>query len=123
MSDPSGEVRSVLGLITSSGGSKENRADRLLYRTLVGPKNLPNAVEKIEQITAVKETLPITMQDVADEAKEILTRALISTTSIKGHMLSMLTTQKSEIKVNDPRARRQIMGGLLRGAGGGDDGY
>jgi len=63
------------------------------------------------------------MQDVADEAKEILTRALISTTSIKGHMLQMLTTQKSEIKVNDPRARRQIMGGLLRGVGGGGDDY
>ncbi len=121
MSDPNGEVRSVLGLITSagSGKSKDERADRLLYRTLVGPKNLPTAVEKIEQITAVKETLPENMKDVAEEAKEILIKALISTTSVKGHMLSMLTTQRSEIKVNDPRMRRQVMGGLLRQ--GGDD--
>lgn len=112
--DASGEIRSVLGLITSASG--KNR-DRLLYRTLVGPKHLPEVVQKIEQITAVKETLPENMQDVAEEAREMLIRALIATTSIKGHMLSMLTTQKSEIKVNDPRVRKQIAGGLLRGGG------
>lgn len=111
------EIRSVLGLITASSGKNK---DRLLYRTLVGPKHLPEVVQKIEMITAVKETLPESMQDVADEAKEILERALISTTSIKGAMLSMLTTHKSEIKVNDPKVRRQIAGGLLnRGSGGG----
>jgi len=116
LSDPSGEIRSVLGLITSASG---RRADRLLYRTLVGPKHLAEVVQKVEQITAVKETLPENMQDVAEEAKEILIKALISTTSVKGHMLSMLTTNKSEIKVNDPRVRRSIMGGLLKQDGGG----
>jgi len=116
VSDPSGEVRSVLGLITAASG--KNR-DRLLYRTLVGPKHLAEVVQKVEQITAVKETLPESMQDVAEEAKEIQIKALISTTSVKGHMLTMLTTQRSEIKVNDPRVKRQIAGGLLRGGGGG----
>lgn len=120
MSD-SGEVRSILSLITSSSGKNK---DRLLYRTLVGPKHLPEVVQKIEQITAVKETLPESMQDVADEAKEILERALISTTSIKGNMLQMLTTQKSVITVNDPRVKRQIAGGLLnRQTGGYGDDY
>lgn len=114
MSDPSGEIRSVLGLITAASG---RNPDRLLYRTLVGPKHLAEVVQKVEQITAVKETLPENMQDVAEEAKEILLRGLISTTSVKGHMLTMLTTNKSEIKVNDPRVRRQVMGGLLRGGG------
>ena len=118
MSDPSGEIRSVLGLITSASGRSP---ERLLYRTLVGPKHLAEVVQKVEQITAIKETLPADMQDVADEAKEILTRALISTTSIKGHMLSMLTTSKSEIKVNDPRVRRQVLGGLLNKGGGYED--
>jgi len=113
------EIRSVLGLITSAS---ERRADRLLYRTLVGPKHLAEVVQKVEQITAVKETLPETMQDVAEEAKEILIKSLISTTSVKGHMLTMLTTNKSEIKVNDPRVRRSVMGGLLR-QDGGDGGY
>jgi len=83
---------------------------------------LAEVVQKVEQITAVKETLPETMQDVAEEAKEILIKSLISTTSVKGHMLTMLTTNKSEIKVNDPRVRRSVMGGLLR-QDGGDGGY
>jgi len=113
------EIRSVLGLITSASGRKP---ERLLYRTLVGPKHLAEVVQKVEQITAVKETLPENMQDVAEEAKEILIKALISTTSVKGHMLTMLTTNKSEIKVNDPRVRRSVMGGLLRDQGG-DGGY
>jgi uncharacterized protein (UPF0335 family) len=119
VSDPAGEVRSVLGLITTAD---RKNTDRLFYRTLVGPKNLPEAVEKIEQITTVKETLPESMQDVADEAKESLMKALSSTVSVKGHFLSMLTTNKSEIKINDPKVRRQIAGGLLRNVGG-DDGY
>jgi hypothetical protein len=55
------------------------------------------------------------MQDVALEAKEILIKSLIATTSIKGAFLTMLTTQKSEFKVTDPRMRRQIAGGILRG--------
>lgn len=118
MSDPNGEIRSVLGLITSASGRKP---ERLLYRTLVGPKHLAEVVQKVEQITAVKETLPENMKDVADEAKEILIRSLISTTSVKGHMLTMLTTNKSEIKVNDPRVRRSVMGGLLREQGVGGD--
>jgi len=116
------EIRSVLGLILSASGGKD-RKDRLLYRTLVGPKNLPQAVEKIEQITAVKETLPENMQDVAEEAKEILIKALIATTSVKGHMLTMLTTSKTEVKINDPRARRQVLGGLMRGGGEGGGYY
>ena len=115
MSDPNGEIRSVLGLITSASGRKP---ERLLYRTLVGPKHLAEVVQKVEQITAVKETLPENMQDVAEEAKEILIKSLISTTSVKGHMLTMLTTNKQEIKVNDPRVRRSVMGGLLRQEGG-----
>lgn len=116
MSDPNGEIRSVLSLITAASGRKP---ERLLYRTLVGPKHLAKVVQKVEQISAVKETLPENMQDVAEEAKEILMRALISTTSVKGHMLSMLTTNKSEIKINDPRVRRSVMGGLLKQDGGG----
>lgn len=117
MSDPNGEIRSVLGLITSASGKDR---DRLLYRTLVLPKHGAEVVQKIEQITAVEETLPENMRDVAREAKEMLLRALISTVSVKGHMLSMLTTSRQEIKVNDPRVRKSIAGGLLR-QGGGDD--
>lgn len=123
MSDPGGDIRSVLGLITAASGRSP---ERLLYRTLVGPKHLAEVVQKVELITAVKETLPENMKDVAEEAKEILIRGLISTTSVKGHMLSMLTTNKSEIRVNDPRVRKSVLGGLLRsggsqGGGGFDD--
>ena len=71
--------------------------------------------ERVEMIEAVKDTLPESMQDVALEAKEILIKSLIATTSIKGAFLTMLTTQKSEFKVSDPRMRRQIAGGILRG--------
>ena len=125
MSADSNEIRSVLSLITTAS---ERRPDRLLYRTLIGPKHLAEVVQKVEQITAVKETLPENMKDVAEEAKEILMKALISTTSIKGNMLQMLTTNKSEIRVNDPRVRRSVLGGLLKGDGGGggfggDGGY
>lgn len=116
MSDPAGDIRSILSLITAASG---RMPERLLYRTLIGPKHLAKVVQKVEQISAVRETLPENMKDVADEAKEILIRALISTTSVKGHMLSMLTTNKSEIKINDPRVRRSVMGGLLKGGGDG----
>ncbi len=118
--DQGGEnIRSVLSLITHASGADKNAKDRLLYRTLGGPKNLPEVVEKVEMIEAVKDTLPESMQDVALEAKEILIKSLIATTSIKGAFLTMLTTQKSEFKVTDPRMRRQIAGGILRG---GDEG-
>ncbi len=48
----------------------------------------------------------------------MIENGLVATTSVKGAMMTMLTTQKSEFKVNHPALRRSIgpkiaqMGGM-----------
>lgn len=116
--------RSVLALVTNSSGEpkEKNTRERLLFRTLAGPANLPEVIYKLEELNAIKHTLPEQMQDVADNIYERQIRALVATTSVKGGMLQMLTTQKTEFKVNNPALRRTIiprMGGDGGGGGGG----
>ncbi len=108
-------------MVTTASGGGEKGMKRLMYRTLGGPKNLPEVVQKVEMLDAVKNTLPVSMYDVVDELKEILIDSLISTTSVKGAFLTLLTTQKSEFKINDPNLRRNLSKQIL--SGGGDGGY
>ncbi len=116
-------VRSVLQLLTVSSGKGERGQRRLLFRTLAGPPQLPEVVQKIEMLQSIKETLPKSMWDVVDDIYDQLINALISTTSVKGATLTMLTTQKSEFKVNHPALKRAISNRFIGGGGGGQGNF
>jgi len=106
-------VHSVLKLITEASGKDEKGRERLLIRTLNLNEKGPEVIQKIEMINAVKETLPSSMHDVCDEIKENLMLALISTSSKKAGFLTLLTTNKSEFKINDARLKKNITQHLM----------
>jgi len=114
-------VRSVLQLLTISSGKGERGQRRLLFRTLAGPPQLPETVQKVEMLQSIRETLPKQMHDVVDDIYDQLINSLISTTSIKGATLQMLTVQKSEFKVNHPALKRAVSNRFLNPQGGFDD--
>lgn len=119
MSDQvSANVHSVLQLITRSSGNDEKGQERILLRTLNLPQKGPEVIQKIEMLDCVRETLPLSMHDVVDEIKENLMLSLISTSSLRAGFLTLLTTQKSEFKINNPQMRKNIVQNLIRGGGG-----
>ena len=115
-------VRSILNLFTIGAGEGKQRTNRILYRTLAGPQQLPKAVQEIELLNTIKETLPENMHDVVDELYETFINSLISLTSIKGATIQMLTTQKTEFKFNNAMARRAIANKFTPQGMGGEHG-
>lgn len=107
-----GPLTSVFAMINSASNKKPRK---LLYRILNMPRQAPKVVEAIEQIPLIKNTLPEDLQEMCDDLLETLENPLIATTSIKGWGLSQLTTHKTRIDVNDPRARKQVMGNVFGG--------
>jgi len=110
-------VHSVLQLITRSSGNDKKGQERVLLRTLNLPQKGPEVIQKIEMLDCVRETLPFSMHDVVDEIKENLMLSLISTSSLRAGFLTLLTTQKSEFKINNPQMRKNIVQNLIRGGG------
>ncbi|MBT3406190.1 hypothetical protein HN419_03405 [Candidatus Woesearchaeota archaeon] len=108
-------VRSVLQLLSLSSGKGERGRRKLFYRTLGGPQNLPEVVTAIEKLESIKDSLPKSLWPLVTNIKDMLENSLVATTSVKGAMLTMLTTQKSEFKVNHPALRRSIGPQMMRG--------
>ena len=108
---------SVFGMINEASNKDP---EKLHYRLLNLPKNGIKVVQTIEQINIIKETLPDELKPLCKEMMGTLEKTLIATTSLKGWGLSQLTTNKSRIEINDPRARRQVMGQVF---GGGEQQY
>lgn len=113
------QLSTIYGMI---GQASEQKPDRLFYRTLFGTKFLPNAVIDIEYMGFISPTLPEPLQKVADGLGDIFIKSLTSTTSIKGQMLNVLTTHKSQISVSNPAMRKNVLGNLIKQQGGGDYG-
>ncbi len=111
-------VRSVLQLLSLSSGKGERGRRKLFYRTLGGPPNLPEVVRQIEKLESIKDSLPKSLWPLVINIKDMLENSLVATTSVKGAMLTMLTTQKSEFKVNHPALRRSIGPKMMQGMGG-----
>ena len=103
------------------GQASEQKPDRLFYRTLFGTKELPRAVIDIEFLTFIQPTLPKPLQEVAEGMSDIFIKSLTATTSIKGQMLNVLTTHKSQISVTNPAMRKNVLGNLIKQQDG--DGY
>ena len=104
-------IASVFSFINSASKQDE---DRIKYRALVAPKHIAKVVHTIEKITMLRETLDAGQKDICSWVLAILDKSLISTTSIKGHTLSMLTTNKSVVQINDPRIKKSTFGNLMR---------
>lgn len=101
-------VRSVLQLISLASGKGERGRRKLFYRTLGGPQNLPEVVTQVEKLESIKDSLPRALHPLVHNIKDMIENGLVATTSVKGAMMTMLTTQKSEFKVNHPALRRSI---------------
>lgn len=112
------QLSTIYGMI---GQASEQKPDRLFYRTLFGTKELPRAVLDIEFLTFITPTLPPPLQEVAHGITDIYIKSLTATTSIKGQMLNVLTTHKSQISVTNPNMRKNVLGNLIKQGGGGDD--
>jgi len=110
------QLSTVYGMISEAS---EKKPDRLFYRTLFGTKVLPNAVLDIEYLNFICPTLPPALQEVCRGLQDIFIKSLTSTTSIKGQMLNVLTTHRSRIEVSNPAMRKNVLGGLVKQAGGG----
>lgn len=106
-----GGLQTIYGLI---GDASEKKPDRLFYRTLVSSKQLPMSTIDIEYIKFIKETLPKPLQDVSDGLMDIFIKALTATTSVKGQMMSILTTHRQRIEVSNPNAKKSILNNLLK---------
>jgi len=117
----SANVHSVLKLITQSSGTGKKGDERILLRTLNLPQKGPEVIQKIEMLDCVRETLPASMYDVVDEIKENLLLSIISTSSLRSGFLTLLTTQKSEFKINNPQMRKNVVQNLIRGGGQHDE--
>ena len=105
---------SVFGMLNEAS---DKDPEKLHYRLLNLPRNGIKVVQAIEQINIIKETLPEELKELCGEMMSSLHKTLIATTSIKGWGMSQLTTNKSRIEINDPRARRQAMGNIFRSEG------
>jgi len=110
------QLSTIYGMI---GQASEQKPDRLFYRTLFGTKELPRAVIDIEFLTSITPTLPKPLQEVAQGMEDIFIKSLTATTSIKGQMLNVLTTHKSQISVSNPNMRKNVLGNLIKQQGGG----
>jgi len=118
MSEQQKLFTSIFSLINSASKADP---ERLKYRFLFAPKQIAKVVENIEDLKVLRGGLDEDQQKIVDDMLEQLDKALISTTSIKGQMLSMLTTSKSIVQISDPRAKKQVLGNLMRGGQGGFD--
>ena len=103
-------IASVFSFINSASKQDE---DRLKYRALVAPKHIAKVVHTIEKISMLRETLDEGQKEICSWVLDILDKSLISTTSIKGHTLSMITTNKSVVQINDPRIKKSTFGNLM----------
>ena len=112
------QMQTIYGMISEAS---ERKADRLFYRTLFGTKQLPLAVIDIEYLKFITPTLPPPLRELSTDLTDIFVKSLTSTTSIKGQMMNVLTTNKSKIEVSNPATRKNMLNNLVRQAGG--DGY
>lgn len=108
----------IFGLISDASNKDPIN---LKYRTLFLPKHGAVVVQAVEMIQYLKPALPENLRDIAEDVYLMNEKAMISTTSIKGKMLEMLTTNKQHITMNDPRMKRGILGGSGKLFGGGGD--
>lgn len=114
------QMQTIYGMISDAS---EKKSDRLFYRTLFGTKQLPMSVIDIEYLKFITPTLPKALQEISIDLQDIFIKSLTSTTSIRGQMLNVLTTNRSRIEVANPATRKNMMNNLLRQAGGTGDEY
>lgn len=120
MSEQVKAFSSIFGLLNSASKADPNR---LKYRLLFAPKHIAKVVDGIEGIQVLRGGLDLEQQKICDDFLEKFDKDLISTTSIKGQTMSALTTSKSVVTISDPRAKKQILGNLMRGGQGEQSGF
>jgi hypothetical protein len=103
------DIQSIYGLLNIASGKDPTK---LMYRTLNLPKNSAINIFIIEGVDLIKSTLPEGCRDAIDDIKDAFDKSLISTTSINGKTLDMLTTNRQKVEVNNPNVRRGFMQSL-----------
>ncbi|MBM3910327.1 MAG: hypothetical protein FJ356_01605 [Thaumarchaeota archaeon] len=93
--------------------------DDFLYRTLLGNKLLPHVVYQLEHFTILYDVVNDVRRRTLEKFSRIHRNTLISTTSIDGKMLQILTESRIRHMTEVRAAKKNFGGGLF---GGGSDG-
>lgn len=101
----------VIQLLSESGVRKD-----FLYRTLFGTKQLPHVVHQIEHLTLLFAVVNPIRRQTLQGFYDVYKNTLISTTSIDGKTMQVLTETRIKQTVEDRSPAKKIMGG---GGGGG----
>ena len=92
--------------------------DAFLYRTLFGNKSLPHVVYQIEHFTILFDIVNAVRRNTLQKFAQLHRNTLISTTSINGQTLNMLT----ETRIKHTTESKQAKKGFGMGGGGGQQG-
>lgn len=93
--------------------------DDFLYRTLFGNKSLPHVVYQIEHFKILFDIVPAIRRNTLMKFSQLHRNTLISTTSINGQTINMLT--ETRIK-HTTEAKTAKKGFSMPGGGGGGQG-
>ena len=91
--------------------------DDFLHRTLFGNKMLPHVVYQLEHFTILFDVVNDVRRKTLEKFHKLHRNTLISTTSIDGRMLNVLTETRIKHTTESKMAKKQPFGG-----GGGDGG-
>jgi hypothetical protein len=104
----------IIQLIAESSRRKDFR-----YRTLFGNNSLPFVTYQIERLTPLMALVSPARRRTLENVYEMLTMVLLSTTSIDGKMMNLLTETKIRQTMVESSDKRKGGGGLDALFGGG----
>lgn len=96
--------------------SEAREHDDFLYRTLFGNKALPHVVYQLEHFTILFDVVNDVRRRTLEKFHKLHRNTLISTTSIEGRMLNVLTETRIKHTTEAKVAKKSF------GGGGGDQG-
>ena len=94
--------------------------DDFLYRTLFGNKSLPHVVYQIEHFTILFDIVNAVRRNTLQKFAQLHRNTLISTTSINGQTLNMLTETRIKHTTESKAAKKGFS--MPSGGGGGQGG-
>ena len=93
--------------------------DDFLYRTLFGNKSLPHVVDQIEHFTILFDIVPAIRRNTLMKFAQLHRNTLISTTSINGQTLNLLTETRIKHTTESKAAKKGFSMPSGQGGGGG----
>jgi len=99
--------------------SEASRRKDFMYRTLFGNKHLPHVAYQIEHLTLLYPIVNRVRRRTLEMFYDVHRNTLISTTSIDGKTMNLLTETRIKHSTEGAQAKKGILGGGGGGGGGG----